>query len=56
MYQVAADRVDLDGLGEGQLLASLDVQGQDRVGARVAQDGREVMGGQVQVLGVVPWP
>ena len=39
-------------LGQRQLLLAVDVEGQHRVGAGVPQHGREVVSGQLQVLGI----
>src|ERR1700722_19586661 len=48
----AADRVDVESLGQRQLFFAVDVEGQHRVGAGVAQHRGEVVSGQFQVLRV----
>ena len=50
MHDVAADRVDVEGFGQRQLFFAGDVQGEHRVGARVAQHGGVVVSGQLHVL------
>ena len=52
VLDVAADRVDLERLGQRELLLALDVECEHCVGAGVAQHGREVVGVELQVLGV----
>ena len=52
MLDVAADRVDVQRLGQRELLFALDVEDQHGVGAGVAQHGRQFAGGQQQVLRV----
>ena len=52
VLDVAADRVDVERLGQRELLLAVDVEGQHGVGAGVAQHGGEVVGGQQQVLRV----
>ena len=44
VLDVAADRVDVEGLGQRELLLALDVQGEHGVGAGVTEHGREVVG------------
>ena len=50
----ATDRVDIERLGQRQLLFALDIEGQHRVGAGVPQHRREVLSGQFQMLWVGP--
>ena len=52
VLDVAADRVDLERLGQRELLLAVDVEGEHRVGAGVAQHGREVVGVEFEVLRV----
>ncbi len=42
VLDAAADRVDVERLGQRQLLLAVDVEGQHRVGAGVPQHGGEV--------------
>ena len=53
VLDVAADRVDVEGLGQRELLLALDVEGEHRVGAGVTEHGREVVGVELQVLRVL---
>ena len=52
VLDVAADRVDVERLGQRELLLALDVEGQHGVGAGVAQHGGEVVGVELEVLRV----
>ncbi len=52
VLDVAADRVDVERLGQRELLLALDVEGEHGVGAGVSQHGSEVMPGQQKVLRV----
>ncbi len=47
-----ADRVHGEGLGQCQLLLAVDVEGQHRIGAGLAQNGGEVVGVELEVLGL----
>ena len=50
MLDVAPDRVDVERLGQRELLLAVDVEGQHGVGAGVPQHRGEVMAGQQQML------
>ena len=52
VLDVAADRVDLQRLGQRERFRAVDVEGEHGVGAGVAQHGGEVAGGEHQVLRV----
>ena len=50
VLDVAADGMDVERLGQGELFGALDVEGEHRVGAGMAQHGGELVGGQLEVL------
>jgi hypothetical protein len=52
VLDVAADRVDLEGLGQRELFLALDVEGEHCVGAGVPKHGGEVVGVELKVLRV----
>src|SRR6202008_3850229 len=52
VLDAAADRVDVERLGQRELLFALDVEGEHRVGAGVTQHGGEVVGVEFEVLRV----
>ena len=52
VLDIAADRVDLERLGQRELLLALDVEGEHRVGAGVPEHRREVVGVEFEVLRV----
>ena len=56
VLDVAADRVDVERLGQRELLLAVDVEGEHGVGAGVAQHGGEVVAGQQRCCGSAPWP
>ena len=47
----AADRVDVERLGQRELLFAVDVEGEQGVGAGVAQHGGKVVAVQLEVAG-----